>query len=63
MEKVEVMHIRLSAEMKKAFQEHAKAFYDLPASQVLRFLIAEELAGEGIYLKKPWLRGHNGRKN
>lgn len=55
MEKDEVIHVRLSAEMKKAFTEHAKQFYQLPASQVIRFLIANELSEEGIRLQHPWL--------
>lgn len=55
MEQDVIMNIRMSAEMKKALLEHSKKFYGLPASQVVRFLIANELSDEGIKLSGAWI--------
>jgi hypothetical protein len=55
MEQDVTMNIRMSAEMKKALLVHAKKFYGLPASQVIRFLIANELGDEGIKLSGAWI--------
>lgn len=55
MEQDVILNIRVSAEMKKALTEHAKNFYGLPASQVVRFLIANELADEGVKLNGAWI--------
>lgn len=41
--------------MKKALTEHARNFYGLPASQVVRFLIANELSEEGVKLNGAWI--------
>jgi hypothetical protein len=55
MEQDVVLNIRVSAEMKKALTEHARNFYGLPASQVVRFLIANELSEEGVKLNGAWI--------
>lgn len=54
MDKDVTLKIRLSAEMKNALTEHAKNSFDMPVSQVIRFLIANELADEGIKLTGKW---------
>lgn len=54
MEKDETLKIRLSTEMKNALTEHAKNHFGLSVAQVVRFLIANELADEGIKLKQKW---------
>lgn len=54
MEKDVILKIRLSAEMKEAITKHSREFYRLPVAQVIRALIANELAEEGITLKQQW---------
>lgn len=64
MEQDVILNIRVSAEMKKALKEHAKNFYGLSASQVVRFLIDNELSDEGVKLNGPWItRKTPDRKN
>lgn len=55
MEQDVILNIRVSADMKKALTEHAKNFYGLSASQVVRFLIANELSEEGVPLNGAWI--------
>lgn len=55
MEQDVILNIRVSAAMKKALTEHARNFYGLSASQVVRFLIANELSEEGVPLNGAWI--------
>lgn len=55
MEQDVIMNIRMSAEMKQAITAHARNFYGLSASQVIRFLIANELSDEDVKLNGAWI--------